>query len=233
MAKKAEPEGAPLYFGLYCSLMTVLLAFFILLTTMADKQESGFHKGMGDIRNAFGLRGGFGLFVYAHLVRGGSMNDLDKAHSEANGIDGLHEDLMAGEGGDGDTDAALKPTHDPRYLRLVLPYTFPDGEAEISEDMARYLVVAGTTLALLDYRLGIKCASRETESSRNDQQLASRRAAAMMRFLHTNCRLPYSQMQAIGYDRLPPQPQRWDVTLDRQLIWLDLYQPPAEPAPKE
>ena len=51
MGKKKDEGGAPAYMGLFTALMTVLLAFFILLVAMADTQDAGFYKGIGSVNH--------------------------------------------------------------------------------------------------------------------------------------------------------------------------------------
>jgi hypothetical protein len=68
--KKFIDTGAPAYMAQYTALMTLLLAFFILLNVLSESKESGFKDGIGQIRNAFGQVGGLGIFSYTFSGKG-------------------------------------------------------------------------------------------------------------------------------------------------------------------
>ena len=236
--KEEEPEGAPAYFGLFCSLMTVMLAFFILMTTMADKQESGFKNGIGDIRNAFGLRGGFGLFSFAHLVRGSSKHKIPEDMQTENGVDSVHEDMTTGKGGSGNTDESPDPSVHKKYLRIAVPHAFKTKSHEIGPELGHYLQITGTALALMDYNVSVKCYTNEYEGWTKNRELAFRRAAALMFYLNQNCRVPFERMQSFGYsDPIFASPldetettgeeheERRKLAERPQIIWIDIYEP--------
>ena len=71
MGKKRKEELAPAYMGLYSSLMILLLAFFILLNSMATVQEAGFKAGIGKVQNAFGWKGGVRDHALHFFLQGG------------------------------------------------------------------------------------------------------------------------------------------------------------------
>ncbi len=229
--KKKVEDGAPAYFGLFCSLMTVLLAFFILMTAMADEQESGFHKGIGDIRNAFGIRGGFGLFTYAHLVRGNMSHRTPEEFSVDDGLDALHEDMVAGKGGGGNTDVNTTSTSDARYLRVRIPHPYPTSEHLAASELGNFLQIAGTALALLEYEITIKAYNMDQATEAENCKVAFERAVAVTRYINTRCRVPHARLKAVGYTTLPSQGLPEGCSPDEPALWIDIYRPPQTEVP--
>jgi chemotaxis protein MotB len=198
MAKKVVELGAPAYMSQFTALMTILLAFFILLQTLAKKQETGFNEGIGDVRNAFGIQGGLGIFSFTFVGGGGSKapNPSDRGKEEEHGI---HEDLVKSSGGMGNTDASVKDHKLGKYLRLNIEGNFMPGEDAITPKMALYLNKIGMGLALFDYKISIRCYSDKYENDSKDRALAINRAAQIMRYLNQRAGVPYSRMNCVGY----------------------------------
>lgn len=198
MAKKVVELGAPAYMSQFTALMTILLAFFILLQTLAKKQESGFREGIGDVRNAFGIQGGLGIFSFTFTGSGGSKapNPSDRGKDEEHGI---HEDLVKSSGGMGNTEANVNDHTLGKYLRLKIEGSFPSGKDEIPQKMALYLNKIGMGLALFDYKISIRCYSDKFANESKDRDLAMNRAAQIMRYLNQSAGVPYSRMNCVGY----------------------------------
>ncbi len=199
MAKKKDEGGAPAYMALYTSLMIVMLAFFILLNTMANKQEAGFKAGIGDVKNAFGLKGGFGMFRFTYFNSKGTNQMIHDEHVDEDGEVGLHEDSTKGKGGGGNTDEDVDDAQLGRYIRVSIPHVFDYQSTMIPKEMADYLEVTGTGFALFDYQISIRSYSGESGSPQIDTEIASKRASSIMRFLNQTCHIPLPRMEAVGY----------------------------------
>jgi hypothetical protein len=198
MAKKVITLGAPLYMGQYTGLMTILLAFFILMQAMSTQQKSGFKEGIGEVRNAFGLQGGVGLFDYTFFGRGGSNspNPVDSGKKEKQGI---HENLVKSEGGQGNTEVDVADNEAGKFLRLKMEGKFARGKADMSPEMREYLAKIGMGFALFDYKISIRCFTDELKMEKENRDLALNRAAQIMRYLYRNAGVPFSRMVCAGY----------------------------------
>ena len=199
MPKKKDEGGAPMYMALFTSLMTVLLAFFILLNTMAKQQEAGFKKGIGGVKNSFGLKGGFGLFQFTFFNSFKTSQPVDEEHESEEGEEGIHEDTTSGEGGAGNTDEELDKLNLGEYLRLTIPKRFELQSTSINNELAKYLEVTGTGFAFFPNQIGIRCYAGDTGKPEIDRGIASKRAASIMRFLNATCHIPISRMYSVGY----------------------------------
>jgi len=139
MGKKVVDVGAPAYMAQYTALMTLLLAFFILLNTMQDEQESGFNEGIGDVKNAFGSSGGFGLFQFTYYGKGGGNPPNPKTASDNATQAGFDESLVKGSGGTGNTGVDTKDSSSGKYVVIKMPYSFAKDDYVITGDMSDYL----------------------------------------------------------------------------------------------
>lgn len=182
----------------FTALMTILLAFFILLQTMSKIKESGFREGIGDVKDAFGLEGGLGIFNFIVFGKGGTRvpNPSNAGKDE---FQGVHENLVKSGGGSGNTDAKVENLSPDKYFVVPINYDFAPGSAKIPEKMRAYLKNVGMGFAFFNYKINIKCYSHYFGDNERDRELAIRRAVNIMHFLHGVCWVPYSIMQATGY----------------------------------
>ena len=204
MARKVIDVGAPAYMGQYSALMTILLAFFIMMLAMglSDKQDAGYvGSGIGLIKNSFGLEGGLGLGQYTQYGKGGShatnpVSDKDKDKQ----VDGVHKSLSNGEGGPGNLDQKLDEQNTNQYIRLELPFEFPELSDKITPEMSEYLKKVGIGFALFDYKLDIRSFSLESRDDEVNRTIALKRSAQIIRYLNMISDVPFSRMEATGYN---------------------------------
>jgi flagellar motor protein MotB len=195
--KKTVLVGQPAYMGQYTSLMIIILAFFILLQSMSTTQESGFQKGIGQVKNAFGLTGGMGLFQFISSGSGGA--DVPNPHGTGDkSRQGTHENIIRGEGGVGNTSADVEDSDKGRYLQVDVPIEFPEFKTFLTPEIKRTLDKFKVGFILYDYKLMIKCYSSEYNDFEKDNHLALQRAANIMRYIHETAGISYSRMEALG-----------------------------------
>lgn len=195
MPKKEEPEGAPAYMALYTSLMTIMLAFFILLNTLSQVQEAGFKAGIGKVQNAFGWKGGLGIFKYAFFSRGAD----NAPGTQDEGQKGVDDKSIRGEGGAGQTDEMLEDAQTGEYQKLKVPYDFESKSSLLTPEMREYFHNVGAGFNMFGYKIKIKNYSEDFRDYYKDADLALKRALAIKNYLKTNCRIPENKLEAEGY----------------------------------
>lgn len=198
--KKYVETGAPPYMAQFTALMTILLAFFILLNVLAPKNEGGFKDGIGKIQNAFGKMGGLGVFSYTFAGKGAAHPPAPPVTKESEVKEsGFDKELVRGDGGQGSTDADTEKDSIPTYLRYQLPIKFAKGKTKLTEDIISKLDQIGLGLALFDAHMQIKCYSTETGNFNFDRNIATKRAANILAYLNVKYNIPFENMTSAGY----------------------------------
>lgn len=201
MGKKVIDEGAPAYMAQYTALMTILLAFFILLNTLTQEQDAGFKAGIGDVKNAFGINGGLGLFQFSYVGNGAANPVATKRKNRTDNKEiGFEKKLLTSGGGAGNTDVDFDKDTMGEYLRLKIGYDFsyPHDADRIPDDMRDYLTKIGMGIQMFNYNISIRCYSMENEDMEKRFVLAYKRAVRIMNFLHRYCHIDYGRMLASG-----------------------------------
>jgi len=196
MKRKVVDVGAPAYMAQYAGLMVLLLAFFIVLVSLSQVQEGGFKSGIGDIKNAIGFAGGYGIFNFTFLGKTGGYAPNPK--DEESGELGFNKLLHQGEGGSGDTDLSVQKPDSFGFVRFRFPYEFPKGSEKLSPEMAAELKRLGIGFGLFDSKVQIRCFSSEYGDSARDREIALSRASQIMKAL-LNAEVPSSKVSCIGY----------------------------------
>ena len=198
--KKYVETGAPAYMAQFTALMTILLAFFILLNVLAPSNEGGFKDGIGKIQNAFGRMGGLGVFSYTFAGKGAAHPPAPPVAKDAEIKEpGFDKKLVRGDGGQGATDADTERESTPTYLRYQLPISFPNGKTKLTEDILSKLDQIGLGLALFDAHMDIKCYSIDTGNFNLDRNIAAKRAANILAYLNMKYNIPFENMTSSGY----------------------------------
>lgn len=225
MKKGKKATGAPAHFQLFSTMMILLLAFFIVLTSLIDKEnDSGFKNSIGDIQNAFGVLGGIGML--ANHFASAPVEKLTGAPDSSPGDQvGMPSRSTRGDGGVGTNETAPEKKT-PVYLQVVVPHAFQPGSAALSPEMADYLDVAGTVLASYpSYHCALRQVTTESGDWQTDSRLAFRRAAAIRHSLARSTALPASRMTALGYAdwSILPQLATEENRSRQQILVFDLY----------
>ena len=200
MAQKPDEGGAPAYMGLFTSLMTVLLAFFILLVAMADTQEAGFYEGVGSVSNSLGIQGGFGVMNFAKYVgdRGVLAVEIDGEYLAA----GEQQQMISqeGEGGGGTTDVKTRKQERGFYLTMFIPEVFKDKKSTIESKsrLAEYLRRMSVGFLNKKEKIIIRSYAEDYDSKKLNQKLAMKRAFAILKFLRKRGMLD-NKVEAVGY----------------------------------
>ena len=199
--KKKVLDGQPLYMGQYTALMIILLAFFILLQTMSSVKEGGFKEGIGNVKNAFGISGGLGIFEFMIPFRSGAKkpNPVGTGNQDKQG---LHDNLVKGEGGSGNTDSTAKDQNNGRYLEVKIPVKFEKFQTHLTPESNAALDKFKVGFILYNYTIIIKCFANDYKDKEKDDYLAMQRAANIMRYIHQTANVDYSRLEAQGNSSL-------------------------------
>ncbi len=181
--KKKVLVGAPPYMAQYTALMIILLAFFILLNTLAPKQESGFKDGIGDVKNAFGIKGGFGLNRFSFFGKGGGKAPIPKNKEDKDGKTGMDEDLVKGSGGSGNTETKPDNKKQKRFFKITIPYEFEKQKISLPKKLDEYLSKIGIVFALKQYDITVKYFSNDTTDNSINQLFSLKRVAQIIKKL--------------------------------------------------
>lgn len=195
MGKKPDEGGAPAYMGLFTSLMTVLLAFFILMVSMADSQDAGFYHGVGSVQNTLGIKGGLGVFNFARAAGDKGMLGVSEEDEDKDATKQLLFN-PEGEGGLGTTDLEnVEEVDKGFFISVFIPHSFTKGSAKIesSSKLAEYLKKMSIGFLQVKEKIMIRSYAEDGGSKLENQILATKRANAMMKYL---------SMKGIGYERL-------------------------------
>lgn len=200
MPKKKEEEGAPAYMAMFTTLMILLLAFFIVINSMSTTKSTPFNEGIGQVQDAFGISGGFGLMRFttfrSMVKRDGGVETAKDPES----IVGTKKKHVEGLGGVGSTDLDYEPKPKNEYVRISVPYRFEKGSAVIPADLANYLEVAGMGFAMFNTEFTIRTVTTEGSTSQVNRELSTKRAVAIMRYMHRACGINYEKMASAGYN---------------------------------
>ncbi|UDQ98139.1 flagellar motor protein MotB [Lentisphaerota bacterium WC36G] len=204
MGKKRVLIGGPPYMAQFTALMMILLACFILMVAMSPKKEKGVEQGVGSIRNAFSSVGGFGIFDFITPYFGTkNANNKKSAKGDLTGVD-INTTLR--EGGTGNSSAKSKDLDNGCYLRYQFHCNFKDVDSSLTKEIKEKLAKLGTGLSVFKQKLVIKCISSDypikgknsINNREKNRQLATYRAANIMRFLAKQSGVSYVNMTALG-----------------------------------
>jgi outer membrane protein OmpA-like peptidoglycan-associated protein len=187
--------------GLFTSLMTVLLAFFILLVAMADSQDAGFYKGVGSVRNALGMTGGFGMMNYAKYAGDQGMLGVEEGGED---VGDNQKQLMLnveGDRGVGTVDIEdVNEVDKGYYVSVFIPHLFDRGSAVVKKNsnLADYLRKMSIGFLNVKDKITIRTFANDAGEESENQVLATKRANAMMKFMK-KYGLDYDRVIAVGY----------------------------------
>lgn len=202
MAKDEEPDGVPAFYQLFATISMLLLGFFVILNSLRVQQDAGGKEGVGEIRNAFGLESGFGLFNFSvfDVPRKRRSFSTEQGDQDKTGV---HEKFLHGQGKSADVNEAPEEHPLGKYLVLQMPrkYEFEEGSTVIPEELADYLMKAGFALEneFPKHQVVVRSFCQEYEQPEKNRLLATKRAAAIVRYLNIVAHISYDRMQATGY----------------------------------
>ena len=210
MKKRKAPkeEQAPAYMVMYSSLWCIMLAFFVSVLSMGRQRTDDFKKGVGEIRNAFGVEGGFGLLQF---MRGHRMDesgaqlesrrrDSDEEQDERAALIGFFKNMLWREGLS--SVAILDVRVDSLGANVILqtPIEFAEGDAGLSVEARKFLNKIGTLFYNRpDLSVEVMGMTVPPSKDANDIVPALERASTVSRYMTEECRIPAERLVALGY----------------------------------
>ena len=203
------PKGAPAYMGQYASLMTILLAFFIVMLTLGQDRASKFRDGVGQIRNLIGLQGGTGVLEFWRSMRYPPAPQVDDKTTEDDDANLIGYQMDARDAFSLQSEALMQILIDDpsKDIRLNTKIDFEPGRVLVRRDTQSSLDHITTLLHSVDaYRVDVEVWGENDAESRH---LAARRAVWITRHLVENARMQPNRIRAIGLvrDIAPAEPQ--------------------------
>jgi hypothetical protein len=198
--KKKAAEGAPAYMAQFTALMTIMLAFFIVLQSLGASRVSKYDaEGIGYIRDAFGFKGGAGLLSF--------MRDIMKSYPAVRKREESGEaELLGYEKGrfekeildaEGITDVEIL---DMGYdIRIVLPAIFEDEGYQLTDRGQQMLTrLGGVLYGLTNNVFTICCMDAGASGSELAKIKSARQAYIVSRFLEERAGIPGERLNAVG-----------------------------------
>lgn len=209
--KKREPpkeELAPAYMVMYSALWCIMLAFFVTVLSMGHQKADEFKKGIGEIRNAFGVEGGFGLLQF---MRGHRMDesgarlesrrpDSQDEQDERAALIGFFKNMLWREGLAGVSILDVRVDSLGANVILQTPIEFEEGDAGLSVEARKFLNKIGTLFYNRpDFSVEVMSMSVPPAGDGENIVPALERASAVTRYLMEEGRIPSARLVSLGY----------------------------------
>ena len=198
--EKKPPAGAPAYMAQYTALMTILLAFFILMLTMGKEKSAGFREGVGQIKNLIDMTGGKGVLDFWRSMRKPGLPKMassDKEPEEAMLI-GYEEEAVDNFSLDASSINKIDFSDERQTLRLRSSIRFEPGRVRVERNSQFALDQAVATLYSLRQYHVVVCVMVDTGDPEPDRLLAAQRAASLVRHIAVNAQIPLDRIRALG-----------------------------------
>lgn len=223
MKKKEPPEmstpaGAPAYMGQFASLMTILLAFFIVMLTLGQNRVAQFRVGVGQIRNMIGMQGGTGVLDFWRSMRYPPVpRVIGEEEDEKEDAQLVGYQMGARDAFSISSDSLSKiDVQDPKhFLRLNSSIRFEPGRLQILRETQSSLDHVTTLLYSVDgYRVDVEVWG---VGNLEDRKLAGKRAVWIARYLVDHARIAPQRVRSMGLLRTE-NPE--DVTKQPEVTFL-------------
>lgn len=198
--EKKQSAGAPAYMLQYTALMTILLAFFILMLTMGHERVAGYMDGVGQIKNLLELQGGgSGVMNFWRSMRkpGLPKKVKEDAHPDAQLV-GYEKDAVDQYSLDATSIQKIEFVDDKKTLRLLSSIRFEPGQARMDRKTQFALDQAVATIYSLKNYQVVVCVLVDTGHPEADRLLAAQRAAWLVRNITAQTQIPLERIRALG-----------------------------------
>lgn len=199
--EEKKPAGAPAYMTQYTALMTILLAFFIVMLTLGQDRVAQYKVGVGLIQDMFSMKGG-GMGVlpfWRSLTRGVPDVPADVEDAPDAALLGYYDDSISSINLaiSGMRNVLLEDMNNT--FRFKAPLGYDEDQIRVSSAYSSALEhVAAVLYALDGYQITV-CVVVKGDDKQANRVLAARRAAWLMRYLIEFGRLNPVRVRSAGY----------------------------------
>jgi len=201
-AKRGETVAGGSFTVLFTALSIILLAFFILMTSMAVPDPSRRFQAVGSLSSAFGLfRDGAASVAMADREAADPV--IDRGGADRGGAEQLAARFSRRMAVIGGADGVeVQRGHDDWTVRLDGDLLFASGDATLSD--AGRLLLRDMAASLLDFPGTVRVAGHSDGSAadmspRDPWRLSAARAVNTMRYLHEAGGVGREHLSAVGY----------------------------------
>ena len=206
MGKRPDPpkeEKAPAYMTMYSALWCIMLAFFVVLMTLGRQKSDKYKKGIGAVKNAFGVRGGMGMMEYWRKASDGQgdNNPNPPDEQEEGDVVGHFKGMLWKEGLS--NVSILKTEFDDRGISITIdtPIEFVTNSAVLGREACAFLSrMGGVFYNMPGFEITVQdLTMREKDTDDRNLLLAIERASAVTRYLQDEARIPADRIIAVGF----------------------------------
>ncbi len=207
MAKRKKQEdpplGAPLWMATFSDMVTLLLAFFVMLLSFSSIQEAKFHEAIHSLKGAFGVMASPPTVIQQPdvVVPQADTNEWQRMLYELQQIrvalseEGLQEEVQ------------LTLEKEGVSIQISTPMLFEPAEAELRAPSTQLLDKLSTALQKLDTEIRVEGHTDNvpinSEQFPSNWELSSARATAVLKYL-IDRGLPPERLAAVGYGEFRP-----------------------------
>lgn len=207
MARKKKAEeaapGAPMWMSTFADMVTLLLAFFVMLLSFSTIQEAKFHDAVSSLKGAFGvLKNPQSVISQPTPVQPrADTNEWQQMLHELQKVR-----MVLAEEGLAD-DVQLSIEKDGVTIQISTPMLFAPARAELKPESGRVLDRLATALSRLETEIRVEGHTDNvpisSEQFPSNWELSAARAMAVLKYL-LGQGLPPEQLAAVGYGEYQP-----------------------------
>jgi len=196
--EKKCPAGAPLWMCTFADMMSLLLCFFIILLSFSNMDEPSFAKMSGAMKDAFGAQRQREIIDPA----GGKMMispnfetvPLDPRQELENIVEEFSQSGMV----------EIAETSEGIVIRVKEPLAFDSGKADLKPQFIELLDKIGKVAAASEAEVMVNghtdnIVIRREQGFRNNWELSSARAVAVVEYWQKKFNIPASRLVAAGF----------------------------------
>lgn len=207
MAKRQKQEeaklGAPLWMATFSDMVTLLLAFFVMLLSFSSIQESKFNDAIHSLKGAFGVMVSPPTVIQQDTViqPNADTNEWQQMLYEVQQI----RRVLAEQGIE--DDVQLEVTKEGVSIQISTPLLFAPAQAELRSESRDLVGRLAKALGSLDTEIQIEGHTDNvpisSEQFPSNWELSSARATAVLKSL-VERGLPPQRLAAVGYGEFRP-----------------------------
>ncbi len=197
---ETKPFAAPAYMVTYGDMITLILCFFVLLSTFSTVQPTKFSKAMGSLRSAFGYNKSE-LKQNAILDQLNQMNER-KIDQKMSSIQAMAKEMKMQE------SITIDKNDNYIHIRISEPVLFDSGSALLKENSLNIMKLISVLISEVPFEVRIEGHTDNLPLKKNSKylsnwELSSARALSVAEVMIQEGNQP-SRFQVVGYGEYRP-----------------------------